>query len=199
MKNKDLPNQLTIFRIILSIIVIIILLFPFNMVNVTFPKYLIDGTLILDIKLVICGVIFVIASITDGIDGYIARKYDLVTDKGKVLDAIADKILVNSILIILCGQGYINPLIPVIVVTRDTVVNTIKMIAGQKGTVVAAIKTGKFKTACLMIGVSLKLFGNFPLGLYNIALDDFFLITATVLCVMSGYEYYKIYKKYFKN
>ena len=199
MKDKNLPNKLTIFRIILSIIIIILLLFPFNMINITFPKYLVGEVIVLDMKLVISGILFIIASITDFLDGYIARKYNLVTNTGKVLDAIADKILVNSILIILCGQGYITPVIPVILVLRDTVVNTIKMIAGNNGDVVAAIKTGKFKTAFLMIGLSLKLFGNFPMGLYNIALDDFFLITATVLSVVSGIEYYNIYKKYIKD
>ena len=199
MKDKNLPNKLTIFRIILSIIIIILLLFPFNMINITFPKYLVGGVIVLDMKLVISGILFIIASITDFLDGYIARKYNLVTNTGKVLDALADKILVNSILIILCGQGYITPVIPVILVLRDTIVNTIKMIAGNNGDVVAAIKTGKFKTAFLMIGLSLKLFGNFPMGLYNIALDDFFLITATVLSVVSGIEYYNIYKKYIKD
>ena len=199
MKDKNLPNKLTIFRIILSIIIIILLLFPFNMINITFPKYLVGGVIVLDMKLVISGILFIIASITDFLDGYIARKYNLVTNTGKVLDAIADKILVNSILIILCGQGYITPVIPVILVLRDTIVNTIKMIAGNNGDVVAAIKTGKFKTAFLMIGLSLKLFGNFPMGLYNIALDDFFLITATVLSVVSAIEYYNIYKKYIKD
>lgn len=197
--DKNLPNKLTKFRIFLTMVVIFILLFPFNMINVNIPKYLIGGVIILDIKLVISAVLFIIASITDFFDGYIARKYNLVTNKGKVLDAIADKILVNSILIILCGQGYVYPIIPVVLVIRDIVVDTIKMIAGTKGDVVAAIKTGKFKTAFLMIGVSLKLLGNFPMGLYNIALDDFFLLAATVLSCISGYEYYKIYKKYLKD
>lgn len=196
--NKNLPNYLTIARIIMAIICIFLLLFPFDMINVSFPKYLINETILIDTKLIICAVIFIIASITDFFDGRIARKYNLVSDFGKVMDAIADKILVNGILISLCGKGYISPVIPVIVVLRDTIVNTIKMISGQKGEVVAAIKTGKYKTAFLMFGISLKLIGNFPLGLYNIALDDFCLITATVLCVLSGIEYYSIYKKYLK-
>lgn len=199
MKDKNLPNKLSTFRIILTIIIIFLLLFPFNMVNISVPKYLIEKVVILDLKYVIAGVLFIIASITDFLDGYIARKYNLVSDKGKVLDAIADKILVNSLLIILCGQGYIYPIIPVVIIMRDTMVNSIKMIAGQKGDVVAAIKTGKFKTAFLMFGLILKLFGNLPMSLYNVALDDFFLITATVLSLVSGFEYYKIYKKYLKN
>lgn len=197
--NKNLPNNLTKIRIVLSIIIIIIMLFPFDMVNINFPKYMINGNAILDVKLLIVAVLFVIASLTDYFDGKIARKYNLVTDYGKVMDAIADKILVNGLLIILCGQGYISPIIPTIIILRDTITNTFKMIAGNKGEVVAAIKTGKFKTAFLMIGLTLKLIGNFPMELINISLDDFCLITATVLSVISGIEYYNLYKKYFKT
>lgn len=197
--NKELPNNLTKLRIILSIIIIVLMLFPFDMINVDIPKYLINGTVIIDLKLVICAVLFVIASITDYFDGKIARKYNLVSNYGKVMDAIADKILVNGILIILTGQGYITPVIPVIIILRDTITNTFKMIAGENGNVVGAIKTGKFKTAFLMVGITLKLIGNFPLEMYNISLDDFCLVTATILSIISGVEYYNLYKKYFKK
>jgi len=197
--NKNLPNYLTTCRIILAFIIITILLLPFEMMNISFSKYLINGSVIIDIKLIICAVLFLIASITDYYDGKIARKYNLVSNYGKVMDAIADKILINGILIALCGKGYISPIIPVVIVTRDIIVNSIKMIAGDNGDVVGAIITGKFKTAFLMIGVFLKLIGNFPMGMINIALDDFFLITATVLALVSAYEYYKMYSKYFKK
>ena len=196
MKDKNFPNKLTMMRIILSVVVLFILLFPWEMVNVSFKRYLINGTVILDIKYVIAGVLFVIASVTDFFDGYLARKYNLVSDFGKVMDAIADKILVNGLLIVLCANGSIHPVIPVVIILRDTIVNTIKMVAGNNGDVVGAIKTGKFKTACLMIGLTLKLFGNFPMGLINISLDDFFLITATVLSIVSGVQYYMMYRKY---
>lgn len=195
--NKNIPNYLTMARIIISLFVIVFLLFPFEMVNISFKKYLINGSVVIDVKLLIAAVLFVIASVTDFLDGYLARKYNAVSDFGKVMDAIADKILVNGLLIILSGQGFITPVIPVIIILRDTVVNTIKMVAGNNGSVVAAIKTGKYKTAFLMIGITLKLLGNFPLGLVNVALDDFFLITATVLSLISGIEYFNIYKKYF--
>ena len=199
MKDKNFPNKLTMMRIILSVVVLFILLFPWEMVNVSFKRYLINGTVILDIKYVIAGVLFVIASVTDFFDGYLARKYNLVSDFGKVMDAIADKILVNGLLIVLCANGSIHPVIPVVIILRDTIVNTIKMVAGNNGDVVGAIKTGKFKTACLMIGLTLKLFGNFPMGLINIALDDYFLITSTVLSVVSGVQYYMMYRKYLKK
>ena len=197
--NKNLPNNLTKLRLILAIIAITLMLFPFDMVNINFPRYLINGNIILDVKLIIVAILFVTASITDFFDGRIARKYNIVSDYGKMMDPIADKILVNGILVVLCGQGYINPIIPTIIILRDIITDSIKMMAGSKGEVVAAIKTGKFKTACLMVGLVLKLLGNFPMGLINIALDDFFLITATVLAVISGIEYYHLYKKYFKT
>lgn len=197
--NKNLPNNLTKLRIVLAVIVIGMMLFPFDMVNINFPKYLINGNAVLDVKLLIVAVLFVIASITDFFDGRIARKYNLVTDYGKVMDAIADKLLVNGLLIVLCGQGYIHPLIPTIIILRDTITNAFKMLAGENGQAVAAIKTGKFKTAFLMIGLTLKLIGNFPMELINISLDDFCLITATVLAVISGLEYYDLTKKYFKT
>lgn len=196
--NKNLPNQLTIFRIILGIIVIITMIFPFNMMNISFPKYLINDNVVIDIKLIICSFLFVIAAITDFLDGYIARKYNLVSDFGKMIDAIADKILVNGMLIALSGEGYIGSIIPIVVVLRDTIVNSIKMLAGSKGEVVAAIKTGKFKTAFLMVGITLKLIGNYPFGLINVAFDDFCIITGTVLSLVSGFEYFVLYRKYMK-
>ena len=190
-----LPNKLTISRIIMTLIIIFILLFPFYMINVSFPKFYVDD-IIVDSKYFAAGILFIIASITDFIDGYIARKYDLITNTGKMLDAIADKILVNSTLIILATNGFINPIIPVVIVLRDTFVDAIKMEAASKGKVVAAIKTGKLKTATLMVGIVLMLFYNLPFELINIRVADFLLYFATILSVVSMIEYYVLNKKY---
>ena len=93
-----------------------------------------------------------------------------------MLDAIADKVLVNCILVILAATGFIHPIIPVIIIFRDTVVDSIKMIAGNKGHVVAAIKCGKWKTACMMLGITLTLFYNLPFETWNIQVSDILLI-----------------------
>lgn len=193
--KMNFPNKLTIFRILLTFIIIFILLFPFYNLNVNFPKYTIDGTILIDSKYIIAGVLFVIASLTDFLDGYIARKYNLITDEGKLMDAIADKILVNSVIIILSSQGFIHPIIPVVVIIRDVVVDSIKMLAAAKGKVVAAIKSGKWKTACLMIGTVLTLFYNLPFELWNIHVSDVLLIIATVLSIVSGIQYFYLNKK----
>ena len=185
----NLANKLTMVRIFLTVVLITLLLFPFYMVNIEFPKILI-GTITVDVKYFIAAGIFAIASITDFLDGHIARKYNMVTDFGKMVDAIADKMLVNSTLIILSAQGFVAPVITVVIIFRDTVVDTIKMIAGSKGKVVAAIKTGKIKTTFLMVGIVLTLCYNLPFELFNLDIANFLLVLATIFSVISGVQYY---------
>lgn len=187
-------NKLTMSRIFLTVILIILLLFPFYTVNIEFPKILV-GTITVDVKYLIAAGIFLIASITDAIDGHVARKYNMVTDFGKLTDAIADKALVNSALIILSVQGFITPAVPVIIIFRDTIVDSIKMLAASKGKVVAAIKTGKVKTACLMSGIVLTMCYNLPFELFNIDIANFLLILATIFAVVSAVEYYVMNRK----
>ncbi len=88
-----------------------------------------------------------------------------------MLDAIADKVLVNSVLIIFAAQGFINAIVPVVIVLRDIVVNAIKMEAASRGVVIAAIKSGKLKTASLMVGTVLVFAYNLPFELWNIKMD----------------------------
>ena len=193
----NLPNKLTIARIIMSIIIIIILLggnYTVSLFGFEIPKLFINESIVVDLKYIIAGILFILASITDFLDGYIARKYNLVTDFGKLIDAIADKVLVNSVLIILAAQGFIHPIIPVIIIIRDTVVNSIKMLAASRGKVVAAIKSGKLKTACLMVGIVLTLFYNLPFELYNISVAKALLFVATILSIISGVQYYTLNK-----
>lgn len=185
----NLANRITMIRIFLTVLLIVLLLFPFYMVNIEFPKALI-GTITVDTKYFIAAGLFAIASITDAIDGHIARSRNMVTDFGKMTDAIADKMLVNSSLIILTAQGMVSPAITVIIVLRDTVVDTIKMIAGSKGKVVAAIKSGKIKTTFLMLGIIFTMCYNLPFELFNLDIASFLLVLATVFAIISGIQYY---------
>ena len=185
----NLANRITMIRIFLTVLLIVLLLFPFYMVNIEFPKVLI-GTITVDIKYFIAAGLFAVASITDAIDGHIARSRNMVTDFGKMTDAIADKMLVNSSLIILTAQGMVSPAITVIIVLRDTVVDTIKMIAGSKGKVVAAIKSGKIKTTFLMLGIIFTMCYNLPFELFNLDIASFLLVLATIFEIISGIQYY---------
>lgn len=198
----NLPNKLTLARIVMAIMIIILLLggeYIADFLNFEIPKLFINESMVVDLKYIIAGFLFIIASLTDFLDGYIARKYNLVTDFGKLVDAIADKILVNSVLIILAAQGFIHPIIPVVVIIRDSVVNSIKMLAASKGKVVAAIKSGKIKTACLMVGIVLTLFYNLPFELYNISVAKVLLFVATILSITSGVQYFTLNKHLIKD
>lgn len=186
----NLPNKITFSRIILSIIVLIIMIFPFNEFGIVFPIWIVGKGISIDSKYIIAGILFIIAALTDFLDGYIARKRNIVTDLGKVLDAIADKMLVNGVLIVLAVNGFISVIIPVVIVIRDISVDTIKMIVGEKKGAVAASKLGKIKTIFMLVGVSLMLFYNLPFELINIKFADILIILATILSVISGVEYY---------
>lgn len=190
----NLPNKLTIARIILTILIIIFCLFPFYSLNIYFPKFNIAG-LVVDSTYLIAGVIYIIAALTDYFDGMIARRDNLITDTGKLLDAIADKVLVNSVLIIFAVNGFLPSFVPIIYIFRDEVVNALKMSALRKGKVVAAIKSGKIKTASMMIGLALMFFYNLPFELINLKVADFLIYFAVIMSVVSGIEYYNLWKK----
>lgn len=193
----NLPTKLTISRIIFTILIIVLFLFPFNQMNYEFPMWSLNFKEVIEIdsRYIIGGILFVIASLTDFLDGYIARKKGLVTDFGKFVDAIADKVLVNSVLIIFAVNGVISPIIPVVIIFRDTIVDSIRMLASKKGVVVAAGKAGKLKTACMMVGLTLVFFYNLPFEIWNIDVATVLLVIATVLSIYSGIEYYYNNKK----
>ena len=190
----NLPTKITVTRLVLTVVIIILLCFPFSFIGFNFPKFDVGGVVV-QLNYIIAGVIFIIASLTDFLDGYLARKNNMVTDLGKMLDAIADKVLVNPILIILAANHFIPVIVPVIYVTRDIVVDAIKMQAATKGKVQAAIKSGKYKTACMMVGLCLVFFYNIPFEFINLRVDLGLLIIACILSVVSAFEYYNINKE----
>lgn len=191
----NMPTKLTFFRMALAGVVILLMLFPFYRLGINFPCFLFKNILI-DLRYIISGVIFIIASVTDFLDGYLARKNNQVTDFGKFLDAIADKILVNSVLIIFAAQGHITTIIPVVIIVRDIIVDAIRMTAAKKGNVQAAKLSGKLKTASLMIGMVLTFFYNLPFELLGINVASAFLYFGMLMSLVSLYEYYKLNKKY---
>ncbi len=190
----NLPTKITVARLVLTLVIIALLCIPFSFFGFNFPKYDFNGVTI-ELQYIISGVFFIIASLTDFLDGYLARKNNQVTDLGKMLDAIADKVLVNPILIILAAQHFIPVIIPVIYVTRDIVVDAIKMQAATKGKVQAAIKSGKYKTACMMVGLCLVFFYNIPFVFMNVRVDLGLLYIACILAIVSAVEYYGINKE----
>ena len=195
----NIANKITISMVIMSFIIMILLLFPFELLNIKLPTYIFNGNIYIELKYIIAGILFVIASLTDFLDGYIARKYNMVTDFGKMVDAVSDKLLTNTVLVILACDGMISPVIAVVIIARDIFVDSIKMVMGNKGKAVAAIKVAKFKTASLMIGIILTLFYNIPFELINLRVSDFMLVLAAILSVISGVKYYMMARVYFTD
>ena len=192
----NLANKITMSRIFMSIIILIILLFPWYQVGFEFPTYVVRGSIIIELKYIIVGIIFVLASLTDFLDGFVARKYNMVTDFGKMIDAISDKLLTNTLIVVLACENMVHPVIAVIIIGRDIIVDSIKMLIGNKGKAVAAIGVAKWKTATLMVGLVLKLFYDLPFALFSIRLSDYLLIVAAVLSIVSGVKYYIMSKEY---
>ena len=129
--------------------------------------------------------LFVVASLTDFVDGYIARNYNQTTDFGKFLDPLADKLLTIAAMAIYCEWGIFPAWALMIVLTREFAVSGLRMVAGPKGKVIAAGKSGKFKTASTMVGLCLMM--AFPgIALLNNAVIACIVITT----VYSGVEYF---------
>ena len=196
----NLANKLTIFRIILVPIMVII------------PFLGIQGELFsIPITYLIIDLIFIIASITDKLDGYIAISRNQVTTFGKFLDPLADKILVLTAMIMLVEMGRLPAWIPVIVLSREFIVSGYRLIAVEKGgKVIAASVWGKLKTVTQMIAiilafVDLNAFGEcftgnltgFAFGLNLVV--TVMMIIQTIATIFSGYEYLKEGKDLFKD
>ena len=191
----NLPTKITVSRLILTVFIVLLLCVPFSYFGFNFPTYDFYGVGPIHLNQLIAGVLFIVASLSDFLDGYLARKNNQVTDLGKMLDAIADKVLVNPVLIVLAVNHVIPVVIPVVYITRDIIVDAIKMQAASKGKVQAAIKSGKYKTACMMVGLSLVFFYNIPFEFFNIRVDLGLLYIACILSITSAFEYYSINKK----
>ncbi len=196
----NLPNKLTIFRIILVPIMVII------------PFFGIDGRIAgIPIEWLIIDVVFLIASLTDKLDGYLARKNNQVTAFGKFLDPLADKILVLAAMMMLVEMQKLPAWIPIIVLAREFMVSGYRLIAVEKGgEVIAASKWGKLKTVTQMIAIVLALldlnaFGECFTGVLqggDLILNlivTIMMIIQVIATIFSGIDYMKGAKKYIKD
>lgn len=143
-------------------------------------------------------IIFVAASFTDFLDGYIARKHNLVTDFGKLMDPIADKILVASALIILTEAGRVYGWVVLIIIAREFLVSGVRMLAASNGKVIAADMSGKIKTVTQMAAIMLFLMIDPKASTgWIVVCANVLLYTSVVLAIYSGWEYIKGYGKLF--
>lgn len=185
----NLPNRLSLFRIILVPVIALVYLFPYAQFGIEVMEFEF-GFVSLRLSNIVVLVLFAIASFTDFLDGYLARKHNLITSFGKFIDPIADKLLVNTMLVLFAASGA-TPVVPVIVmIWRDTIVDGLRMSAAKKGTVVAAGFLGKVKTVVQMFAIIVILLNNLPFELVRFPMQDFLIWFATCVSVISGVSYF---------
>ncbi len=167
----NLPNKLTIFRVILiPFFVVFLLLDPSNQTY----RYIADA-------------IFIIASLTDMLDGKIARKYNLVTNFGKFMDPLADKLLVSAAMICLIATGQLAAWIVIIIISREFIISGFRLVASDNGIVIAASYWGKFKTVFQMLMI-IVLIANIQMPFFTV-LGTILIYVALVLTVVSLIDY----------
>jgi CDP-diacylglycerol--glycerol-3-phosphate 3-phosphatidyltransferase len=179
----NLANRITLARIFLVPIIV------FFLVNLKFPHIKIEQFSI-TYNQIIAALIFIIAASTDSLDGYIARKRKLVTNLGKLLDPLADKLLVSAVLVSLVEMDKVGAWIVIVIISREFAVTGLRQIALLEGHVIAASKWGKWKTATQITAIIALLINNFPFAFINFRFDLVASWVAAVITLYSGFDYF---------
>lgn len=180
----NLPNKLTVMRIFLIPIFIIVMVVPMDWGSIT------AFDTVLPITQLVGTIIFAIASITDWLDGKIARSRGLVTNFGKFADPLADKMLVMTAFIVLVGQGKAPSWVVAVIVCRELAVTGLRLLLVEDGEVMAAAWPGKVKTATQMLAIIFIFLNNMPFSALHFPLDQILLYTCLVFTIYSGVEYF---------
>ncbi len=166
----NLPNKITIARVFMIPIFLIIYLVP----GIPYGNY-------------IAAAVFIVACLTDALDGYLARKYHLVTNFGKFMDPLADKLLVSAALICFVELKLVPAWIIIVIISREFIISGFRLVASDNGVVIAASYIAKFKTSAQMI-MAILLIINFDLPLFNI-LEQIFIYLSLILTIVSLVDY----------
>ncbi|MEC0089505.1 CDP-diacylglycerol--glycerol-3-phosphate 3-phosphatidyltransferase [Paenibacillus macquariensis] len=182
----NLANKITVARICL--IPLFILSFS------QYPQWLADESPFFSFMnqygINIAIVVFIVASGTDKLDGYIARKYNQITNLGKLLDPLADKLLISVALIMMVQSGMIPSWMAVIIIGREFIITSLRMIASEQGIALAADHFGKIKMVMQVVAIAAILLDNYPFDLLtSIKIDYFLMLIAVGLTVFSGFNY----------
>ncbi|MCO7174750.1 CDP-diacylglycerol--glycerol-3-phosphate 3-phosphatidyltransferase [Sporolactobacillus kofuensis] len=180
----NIANKLTVSRMIMIPLFLIFLLSPIHLGTLS------AGIYHLPVSQLIAAVIFILASFTDWLDGQLARNYQLVTNFGKLLDPLADKLLVMSAFVSFVGLGRMASWMVILILAREFAVTGLRLVAVEEGEVIAASKIAKWKTFSQMVAIILFLFNNVPFGLNGFPLDQIILWVAVLLTVISGVDYF---------
>lgn len=190
--KKNIPNILTIIRIALSIPIIVLMML--NSFSICYSIELNTNNIInIDWNSIIVLILFIIACITDWLDGYLSRKYNWISVFGKILDPIADKVIINSIFILFAIQTKTNVAFVIAFIIRDIVVDAIRMYASSKNIVIAANFLGKLKTVLQMLAIIIMLvLGctiNSVVSWWYWSIQNLFVYFSLLISIVSGIVY----------
>lgn len=184
-KTLNLPNKITLFRVFMIPLFLLLVLVPFEWGTVTILGSTIEMNLLLGT------VVFAIASFTDWLDGYLARKMNIVSNFGKFADPLADKMLVMSALVVLVELGLAPSWVVAVIVSRELAVTGLRLLlVEQGGVVMAAAWPGKIKTITQMYAIIFLFLDDFPLALLNIPIGTILLYVCLFFTVYSGVDYF---------
>jgi CDP-diacylglycerol---glycerol-3-phosphate 3-phosphatidyltransferase len=189
----NLPNKITVSRIILIPLFLIVMLAQFDWGDI----YVLG--VYLPVTHLVGALIFIIAATTDWIDGYYARKLNLVTNMGKFLDPLADKLLVSAALIVLVELGYAASWIVIVIISREFAVTGLRLLLAGEGEVVAANMLGKIKTWTQIIAISALLLHNILFEMISLPFAHIALWVALIFTIWSGWDYFAKNSHVFKN
>lgn len=180
----NLANRITLARIFLVPIIMFFLLVSFNLPELRF------GGFSITYNQIIAALIFIVAASTDGLDGYIARSRKMVTNLGKLLDPLADKLLVAAVLISLVEMQRLDAWIAVVIISREFAITGLRQVALLEGKVVAASAWGKWKTGIQITMIVALLLNNFPFYFIGVPFDLISTWAAAIITVYSGIDYF---------
>ncbi len=180
----NLANRITLARIFLVPIVTIFLLINIDVEPLTIGSYSISYNQVFALLL------FIIAASTDGLDGYIARKRKIVTNLGKLLDPLADKLLMAAVLIALVQMEKLGAWVAIVIISREWAVTGLRQVALLEGAVLAASKWGKWKTAVQITMIIVLVLNNFPFNFIDLRIDLVVVWAAVLITVYSGIDYF---------
>ena len=196
----NLPNKLTVLRVFMvPIFIFLFLLSSGKIYPMTISTLSYEFGYTIDLFRLLSAIVFLIASVTDFFDGYIARKYNLITNFGKLLDPLADKILVLSSLMLLSANGEIHIVWIIIVAVREISISAIRLVCLEQGNVVAASIYGKYKTAIQMIFIVLMLFNIHTISSAAFLITYILFVVSEILVVVSFVDYIYKNKNYIIN
>lgn len=185
----NIPNKITVSRILLIPVFVIVMMFDFGWGNMT----LFGAEM--QVNYFVGALIFIIASATDWVDGYYARKYNLVTNLGKFLDPLTDKLLVSAAFILLVEIGLAPAWLVIIIISREFAVTDLRLILAGQGEVVAANQLGKIKTWAQIVAISALILHNTIFTLIGIPFDDIMLYVALFFTLWSGWDYFYLNRR----